>query len=317
MKKYIILSIILFSLGRLQAQQDPHFTQFMFNKLALNPAYAGSHEAPCLSILHRSQWQGIEGAPTSQTLGYHQTAFDNRVGLGLNITHDNIGPTDSWRASMAYAYRLKIDEGRLSIGLQGSLYRYMVNWTDAQVSHLNDNLVAGADQSNIFGNVGAGIYFEQDGFYMGASIPHIIRTDISLLNNTSSTDVNSFEENHVYLMAGTLIPISENLQLKPAILLKYVRNAPIDFDFNLSLVFVERFILGLSYRYGGSTRQGFGESIDVVATVLVNQQLRLGGAFDFTLSELNNYSIGSFEIFAQYCWQQKDVKGYQYKPRFF
>ena len=316
MKKIILFAFLVFGMLQLNAQQDPQYTQFMFNKLAFNPGYAGSSKGACFTALHRSQWLGLEGAPTTQVFSVHTPLSGKRVGLGLAIVHDNIGPTDSWSASLSYAYRIPIESGTLGLGLQGTLRRYEVDFINERLTHPNDNLVQATETSNIISNVGFGLYYEQDNFYFGVSVPHLIRNDISLLtSNFATNNVQSVEEIHAYLMAGIVIPIAEQVKLKPAGLVKYSDKAPVDFDLNFSLLFMDKFLVGATYRFGGSSLQGNGESIDLVAQFIANGNIRIGAAFDFTLSELSNYSNGSFEIMAQYCLGDYSEK--VANPRFF
>ncbi len=314
MRQYIFIFISILMAVQLQAQQDEQYTQFFFNKLALNPAYAGSDEGACLTALYRNQWIGLEGAPTTQAFSFHTGILDGRVGLGLSVVHDNIGPTDSWRANLAYAYRIRLETGTLGIGLQGSLRRYQVDFMAETTTHPGDNLIQSAEPTTTLANIGAGVYYESDKFYVGLSIPHFIKSDISLLPSTfTTTNITSREELHLYGMAGLILPISNDVKFKPAVLYKYVQNAPVDFDINASLLFMDRFLFGLTYRTGGSL-DSTGESLDLVAQYNVTQAFRIGAAYDFTLSELSNYNNGSFEIMAQYCIGRKEQVT---NPRFF
>jgi len=311
---YLLLVVVLCSLSTINAQQDAQFTQFMFNKLTFNPAYAGSTLAPCLSAIHRQQWVGLEGAPVTSAASFNTSLAKDRVGMGLTFIHDQIGPTRDWSARLAYSYKIPLDNGNLSIGLQGNFRQYRVVWNDARLTHTGDNSVTMAESSRILPNAGLGVYYENPDFYVGISMPHILENDLDLLEDVVSTDVLSLESQHLFGMAGVLIDINETVKLKPAVMVKYVNNAPLDIDLNLTAILKEDLWVGLSYRFGGSDVQGFGESVDLFVQYQLTNALRLGAAYDFTLSELQNSSSGTYEFYVSYCLRKT---GRISNPRFF
>lgn len=299
-----------------KGQQDAQFTQFMFNKLTFNPAYSGSNHVPCLSVVHRRQWVGLDGAPVTSAINFNAPLNENRVGMGLTLIHDKIGPTRSTTASMAYAYRIPLKKGTLSLGLQMNLRQYRVTWQNEIALHVGDNLIVEAEKSKILPNAGVGLYYETDNFFIGASAPHIIQGDLSLLRESiSRSDLEAIENQHFYGMVGLLFELNREVKFKPAAMVKYVLNAPIDFDLNGTFIFYDKLWAGLSYRWGGSTVRGFGESVDLLLQFQVTHSLRLGIAYDYTLSELQDYSSGTFEFYAHYCL----FKGQERvaNPRFF
>jgi len=304
----------LFSSIGLQAQQDAQFTQFMFNKLTFNPAYAGSTLAPCLSAIHRQQWVGLEGAPVTSAFSFNTPLAKDRVGMGLSFIHDQIGPTRDWSARMAYSYRIPVDEGTLSIGLQGVLRQYRVVWNDAVLTHRGDNSVMMAENSRLLPNAGIGVYYEQKDFYVGISMPHILENDLDLLEDFVSTDITSLEKQHIFGMVGVLIDVHNDIKLKPAAMIKYVQNAPVDMDLNLTAILKNDLWLGASYRFGGSKVEGFGESIDVYLQYQITNALRIGAAYDFTLSEIRSQTSGTYEFYVTYCLKNT---GRISNPRFF
>ena len=311
---YLFLVLCLSSLGTVKAQQDAQFTQFMFNKLTFNPAYAGSTIAPCLSAIHRQQWVGLEGAPVTSAASFNTSLAKNRVGMGLTFIHDKIGPTRDWSARLAYSYKIPLEDGNISIGLQGNFRQYRVVWNDALLTHTGDNSVTMASSSRILPNAGIGVYYENPNFYLGVSMPHILENDLDLLEDIVSTDVLSLENQHLFGMAGVLIDVVDDIKLKPAIMVKYVNNAPLDVDLNLTAILKNDFWVGLSYRFGGSDVQGFGESIDLFLQYQLTNSLRLGAAYDFTLSEIQNSSSGTYEFYVSYCLRKT---GRISNPRFF
>ena len=313
-KRCLFLLWSISSIATLQAQQDAQFTQFMFNKLTFNPGYAGSTLAPCISAIHRQQWVGLEGAPVTSAANFNTVLAKTRVGMGMTFLHDQIGPTRNWSASLAYSYRVPLQDGTLSIGLQGTFRQYRVVWNDAILTHLGDNSVMMAESSKILPNAGLGLYYEQKDFYVGLSMPHILENDLNLLENFTTTDISSLENQHIFGMAGVLIDLNDDIKFKPALMVKYVKNAPIDADLNLTAILRNDLWIGLSYRFGGSEAQGFGESIDLFLQYQLTNGLRIGAAYDFTLSEIQSYSSGTYEFFVTYCLKKT---GRISNPRFF
>ena len=316
-KHNIFITMIFLMIGSaLSGQQDAQFTQFIFNKLAYNPAYAGSQGGPAFTALHRKQWAGLEGAPSTQSVNFHLPVLDDRVGIGLSILSDKIGPTNSFAIGMSYSYRMELEEGVLSIGIKGSLRKYQVDWDNAITTHLNDALIDSPSNSKFLPNVGVGIYYETPTFYIGLSAPNIYEGDISLLDEfVNNFRITSLEKVHFYAMGSFLFDLTENVKLKPAILFKYVQNAPLDMDINISAILSNKIWVGVSYRLGGSTAQGIGESIDYILQYQFNDSFRAGMAFDFTLSELEKYSSGTYELLGSYYFSKKREKATN--PRYF
>ena len=296
-------------------QQDVQYTQFMLNKIAFNPAYAGNHNAPCFTGIYRTQWVSLEGAPISQNFSFHTPLFKNRVGLGLNLHHDKIGPTRSWYYSMMYAYRIKMNSGHLSFGMQGLIRDYRVDWSGVTAIHSGDALYGMEVESKLIPNFGIGTYFQNNSFYVGLSIPRLLNGDLTFGydGNIQNTDY-SREERHIFLMTGLILPLSSAIKFKPAALLKYTANAPFDVDLHAGLIFYDRLNLGVTYRAGG-IRQSVGESIDFVLQAIFTPQIKLGLAYDYTLSKIRDFQSGSYEIMLEYCLVSKQ-KGTT-NPRFF
>ena len=314
MKKILFLALIFLAPYCVNSQQDAQFSQFMFNKLYYNPGYAGSAGYPAFTAFHRNQWVDLEGAPISQGFSFHTPFRNERVGAGIAINHDKIGPTRSLYLAMSYAYRIPTAQGTFSIGLQGSVRHYRVDESLLVPTHLGDEMITNLNNRKLLPNAGIGVYYETQKFYIGMSLPHIIKGDISLLKETYDTDVKAIENVHAYLMTGLIFNVSPNIRFKPAALIKYVNNAPFDMDINGSFIFLDKLWLGATYRLGGSSRQGFGESIDFVVQYQLTNAFKLGIAYDITLSEIKNYSKGTYEILLQYYIQKRSKFT---NPRFF
>lgn len=312
-KVILVASFICFALSAF-SQQEAQFTQFMYNKLALNPAYAGSNDVACISCLHRSQWMGFEGAPSSQVLNFNSPFFKKRVGMGVSISHDAIGPTETWGAALSYAYRIPVATGNLAVGLQGSLRGYQVNWDETRATHTGDEDIPTGITRRVLPNFGVGVYFNTDKYYLGISSPALLGNDLSYSTLTSNQDF-GVEQMHLYLMMGYVFDLSPNVKLKPAALAKYTRNTPFDLDLNATFIFMDKLWTGLSYRLGGAMDDSLGESIDLLLQYQLTPVLRGGLAYDFTLGKIRNQSSGTFELNLEYCFIPKDDR--LTNPRFF
>jgi len=295
------------------AQQDAQYTQFMFNKLSLNPGYAVSTDYACVSCLHRSQWVGLEGAPTSQSFNVRIPIYERRIGFGLSINHDNIGPTDSWSVSGIYAYRFPMGKADLGIGLQGTIRSYRIDWNDTDAIHTGDGAIPMQDSQKILPNFGAGLYLSSDKFYVGLSVPHLLNGDLSFFDGIASVSDFGEEQMHAFLMAGTVLKVSNNINFKPAMIMKYTKDTPFDMDIHGSFIFYDKIWTGLTYRLGG-LHDSIGESLDLVVQFQLSPAIRLGLAYDFTLSKVRMANTGTYEIMLDYCFGNKQRLT---NPRFF
>ena len=266
------------------AQQHAMYTQYMFNGLALNPAYAGSHGALSITALGRIQWVGIEGAPNTQTFTMHSPVAD-RSSLGLFLIHDNIGVTDQYGLYGSYAFRIPTGEkSSLSMGLQVGFNNYNIDLNQITTQNPDPNFsVNGA--GGLLPNFGAGLFYSSERFYIGASVPHILTNDLI------SDDVNDAEARqfrHYFLTAGYVFDLGPSLKLKPNFLVKAVPGAPVSYDINANLLIKEVLWVGFSYRPE--------DAVSGLIEMLLTPQLRLGYAYDYTTSELQNFSQGSHEL---------------------
>ncbi len=310
----LIIACILLRIS-LQAQQEAHFTQFMFNKLSFNPAYAGSSEYASISALHRSQWVGLEGAPTSQVVNFQTPMKNKRVGLGMTVMHDQIGPSTSWSYQLKYSYGFPIANGRLAIGLQGSLRNYRVKWDKTKAIQQGDAVLSSDPTNRMLPNFGMGIYFQNRKFFVGASLPNILKGDLSFYEGEEYNTDFSQEKQHFYFMGGLILPIGNATMFKPAFLVKYTENAPASVDLNASLIFVEKFWVGATYRMGGDQFTKLGESLDAIVQYQLSQNIRAGVAYDFTLSKMRAYNSGTFEVVLDYYFMKQNQ--ILTNPRFF
>lgn len=317
MKKLIPLIILTFSfVHHTIAQQDAMFTKYMFNSLNINPAYAGSKEYFSIVALYRNQWWGIEGAPQTQIFSLH-SPVNERIGLGLNLAHDKIGVTGRTSGNLSYAYRLPLSKGKLSIGVQASLNSYRANYG---LLNLEDpmNQDQSFSESNVnqwFSNFGTGLFWYSKKSYIGVSVPQLIERDLRKNEITTSSSAKLFR--HLYFTAGTAIPIKGDfLVFKPSVLIKNVGllsnhttiysvgvGAPTEFDIDLSLLFYESLWVGTSFRSSVeafTNKSSSFDSIDFWALFNLKNGIRIGMAYDFTISQLGDYAKGSLEIMLGY-----------------
>ncbi len=314
----VIAMLLLFVTGG-YAQQDPMFTKYMFNSLIFNPGYAGSKDYMSVGILHRTQWAGFEGAPTTQTVTLHTPLKNERVGVGFSLINDEIGPTNSLGANLSYAYRIPVGKngGKFSIGVSGGVENYRADFSQLNLENPDDVFADNPNEWNP--NFGLGLYYYTRNFYAGVSCPHLI--EYELLPNQSNTETAIFARNfrHYYFTMGTAIPVKgDNIIFKPSILVKNVGfdkqfsseeafqdvGAPTEFDIDLSLLFQQTFWIGASFRSGiqafGSNAKTSYDSADVWFSWNMSNGLRLGAAYDYPLNEINTVTAGSFEVMLGY-----------------
>ena len=299
------------------AQQEQQYTQFMYNKLAYNPGYAGSHETACITGIIRNQWMGLEGAPNTQVLSFDMPIMNQRVGIGANLTRNTIGISQKLTLDGVYSYRVRLATGTLGLGVQASVRYFSNNFNDSRlvstVPTALDNAIPTGARSKYVPNFGAGAYFSNERFYAGLSIPRLLGNNIDF-NETGT--ILSEEKMHAYLMAGYTFTISDNVDFKPQALLKFANNAPFDADVNASFIFSKKYIAGLTYRVGGESTSAVGESVDLMVGAQITNHIFFGLSYDVTLSEIKDYSNGSIEGVVRYCIGQSEGEEIV-NPRFF
>ena len=310
--KWFILCVFGFTFfsspGFLIGQQQGQFTQFMYSKLLLNPAYAGAKETMCFTGVYRNQWIGLEGAPKTQRLSMNSPIKGERIGLGLEIYHHSIGISQEWTLTGSYAYRIKMAKGDLSVGLSSAIRYLGVDYSDPRLRATQgitpDNSIPVGNQQKTVPNFGAGIYYQSPKFYLGLSSPRLLRTNLDFQDESDGLNE---EVQHFYLMTGYRIELSRMFALHPQVLFKYVIDVPLDIDMNLSFIIADQFDLGLTYR--------LEESIDFLFAVKANQNWIIGFSYDFGLNELQEYHSGSLEGVLRYSIGKKVRE--VVNPRFF
>lgn len=306
MKKYIAIIVIIITAGVAQAQQELMISQYMFNGLVLNPAYAGTHPYWSTSILHRSQWVAFDKAPRAQTLCADGPILGGKIGLGVNLSNDAIGLTNQFDFGANAATRVSLGAGFLSMGLRVGVSRYSADLTDAVIKDVDDPVYANNIGGSFIPRLGAGLYYYTRTWYAGLSVPSLLAVDEKI--SYTSAGLNSFYRAHMYLNGGFVYEISPEVALKPSMLLKVQGNAPVEADFNVNALFMNKFWFGAGYR----TR----DAIVLMAEWNITNQLRIGYAFDYTLSAISDYSNNSHEVMLGYDFG-KDVDLKARSPRYF
>ena len=310
MKKYIIIILITVTgLQSVSAQQDAQYTQYMYNTIAVNPAYAGSRGVFSIGALHRSQWVGLDGAPVTQTLNFH-TPVSNRVGLGLSIVNDEIGngTNQDTYFDAAFSYTIPTsEEGKLSFGLKAGGHFLNIDFTKLRNYGAETNL---PNIDNKFSpNFGAGVYYHTDKFYTGLSVPNFLQTEHFDNSGTNSSSFLAEERLNIYLITGYVFDLNPNLKFKPAGLLKAVKGAPLQLDVSANFLINEKFSVGAAYRWDAA--------VSLLAGFQISDQFMLGLAYDRETTDLGatRFNDGSFEVFLRYEFLTRYKK--IITPRFF
>lgn len=291
--KIIFLSALSLLLAKTSmAQQDPMFTQYMFNTLAINPAYAGSRNVVSATALMRSQWTGIEGAPKTGTFTIDAPVMDKRFGIGLQLLTDKLGVTQTNAAAVSLAYRIRLERGSLSFGLQGDVSQYRADLTsvDLNSGSMYDPAFANNVRRTLF-NFGTGAYYNSDRFFVGLSAQDLVPNRLSDPNENGDRLAGK-QALHVFLSSGYVFPVSEDLNLKPSFLIKYVHGAPIEGDINGTLWIKDVIGIGAQYR----------TSADVAGLLEIqaSPQIRIGYSYDRSVTKLQGFNSGSHEIMLRY-----------------
>ena len=289
MKKIVVLSLIccLFWANQTTAQQDPQYTQYMYNMNVVNPAYAGLKEGLAVNLLYRNQWTGLDGAPETYTAALH-SPINEKIGLGGSVIRDQLGPITETNAYADFSYKLQVSNNyQLALGVKAGATFHDIGLTSLALQTPGDPFFS-QDVNAVNPNIGTGAFLFSDKFYVGLSVPN-------LLNSTHLDEDNlrfGTETNHYFLTSGYVFEPTNKLKIKPSFLVKSSFTAPVSFDANINALFSERFEVGVSYRLDDS----FSGLVGFQAT----PDLRIGYAYDAVTSEINNVAPSSHEIILSY-----------------
>lgn len=286
MKKYLYI-LILFSAALLfqdgYAQQDPQYTQYMYNMNVVNPAYAGSKESFSLTGLYRTQWSGIDNNPITYTFSAHSPVGE-KVGLGLSAIRDELGPVKETNVYADFSYTLQMSASvKLALGIKGGVTFHDVGLADLELQDPNDPFLS-ENINNTYPNVGAGAFLYGDNFYVGVSVPNLLK---SVHLDANGIKYGS-EVNHFFATAGYVFQISDNFKLKPSVMVKTAFDAPLSYDGNLNILLYDRFELGGSYRND--------DSFSGLVGFQVTENIRIGYAYDHIMSDLKALGPASHEV---------------------
>ena len=307
-KQTIVIIAILWLVAlatTLRAQQETQHSMYFFNPVLLNPAYAGSQEAIQVTGTARDQWTGLKGAPKTQVLSIHSPLKIENIGLGLTVLNDQLGVTKNTGvyADMAYSIKVNKKNNRLDFGLKAGVDFLRQDFSNLRVNDNTDELYTEGFnyRKNLF-NVGAGIYYYGKRHYLGVSTPRLVKNKINV-----NVDQKALQENHYYAFGGIVIQLNPAINMRPSFIVKYVNNAPLSIEGNLSFLFYDKIWIGAMYRHEAAT------GLNIMYNV--SQNLRIGYAYDYQLTSLQKFSQGSHEIMLSYDLRSK-AKGFK-SPRYF
>lgn len=294
MRRKLVLMFSFFVVFLAQAQQDAQYTNYMYNTMNINPAYAGSRGTTSLFGLHRTQWVGLVGAPTTNTFAIHSPLRDSNLGMGLTIMNDVIGPSDESTVSIDFSYTIPTsDRFKLAFGFRATAHLLNIDFTKLNIFNPGDVLAQYNIDNRFSPNFGAGMYWYSDRTYLGLSVPNILETTHfdRWQNSMGATSVAS-ERLHYHLIGGHVFDLNYAIQFKPAFLLKVVEGAPLQLDLSANFLFYEKFALGLAYRWDAA--------MSALAAFQVSQNWMIGFAYDMEVTKLSYYNSGSPEFFLRY-----------------
>ena len=313
--KYYFIGVILVVLNTItvKGQQDAQYTQYMYNTLNINPGYTGTREALSAVAIHRSQWVGLDGAPVTQTIAVHSPIGRGKIGLGFSAINDRIGPTQETSFDFNVSYNIETsDTGKLSFGLKLGGHLLDVNFDEIQfgTSRANDAKFNTNIDNKFSPNIGLGLFYYTDQFYVGASAPNILQTehfDVASLTTKNAASFLASERLNYYFMTGYVLEISDDIKMKPALLGKFIEGAPLQIDASVNFLIYEKFIIGAAYRWSAA--------VSGMAGFQITDKLMLGVGYDWDTSDLNQYNNGSFEMVLRFEMPKKFKR--MLTPRFF
>lgn len=276
------------------AQQNLLYSQYRFNGLLINPAYAGNHNVLSLTGVARKQWIGIDGSPGIFSLSGHMPVANDKVGIGLTVFQEKVAVTSTFQANMAYSYKIVYDDKRLSFGLQGSLANYSQILSQLENTNPDPNFQDNIQRTTF--NVGTGIYFETKHYFVGLSVPQIITNYYEPDNPSSGRQLRQY-----FLNGGYLFSLTHLLKLKASCLFDYDEDFPVQYDLDLNLLYNEKVWTGLGFR----NKDSYYASLQI----MISEKMKIGIAYDYLISDLQKVSRGTMEFAINYRFVKKEKKG--------
>ncbi len=301
-QNYIYILILLVTVS-LQAQQDPNYTQYMYNTMTINPAYVGSSGTLNLVADYRSQWLGFDGAPETMNFGLESPLTD-AVGLGLNITRDVLGPSEELNVDGNFSYNLQLSRVlKIAFGLKAGLRVLNIDFTKGSYQDPNDPLFMNDINNRLLGTIGLGSYLYTDEWYLGLSVPNFF-TQQYYDDVEQAVDA---DELHFYFIGGYVFDISENTRFKPALLMNYVNGTPLRASLSGNFLMYDKLTLGAAYKLDAA--------VSALAGFQISKNLFLGYSYDYSTNRFNAYNDGTHEIILKFSFARQ--RGITFSPRFF
>jgi type IX secretion system PorP/SprF family membrane protein len=301
--KFTFLGFLILCVNSIYSQQEAQYSQYMYNTISVNPAYAGSRDVLSVLALHRSQWVGFDGAPTTSTFSINTPIPETNLGLGISAISDRIGPTEQNTFSGDISYTIRLNEKtNLSFGVKGTASFFSFDQYKVTPFQANDPKWRSVS-TRLSPNFGVGTFLHSDQYYLGVSIPNIMESNFY---NDNDIAINSQRMNY-YLIGGYVFDVSNYIKFKPAVVSKIVTGAPVQLDLSGNAMFMNKFVLGAAYRWDAA--------VSGLAGFQVNDALFIGYSYDFDTTSLSRYNFGSHEVFIRYEFVYKKDK--LVSPRFF
>ena len=293
MKKIVLVFAFLCLSLISYAQQDSQFTQYMYNTINVNPAYAGSRESMNIFALHRTQWVGLDGAPVTNTASINTPINGSNVGLGVSIVNDKIGPSDENNIAVDFSYTIHTsDTYKLSFGLKATANLLNIDFNKLSQYDPNDYLFQTNIDNKFSPNIGVGLYLHSDNTYFGLSAPNLLQTTHFDRYTSKGSSLLAKEKIHYYLIAGHVFDLTGDIKFKPSVLAKMVTGAPLQVDVSGNFMFSDKFVAGIAYRWSAA--------MSAMVGFQATDSWFIGYSYDLETTRLSNYNSGSHEIFLRY-----------------
>lgn len=293
MKTTIKIAVFLLLSVTSYAQQDSQFTQYMYNTININPAYAGSRESMNIFALHRTQWVGLDGAPVTNTASINTPINGSNLGLGVSIVNDKIGPSEENNISVDFSYKIYLSETyELSFGLKATANLLNVDFNKLSQYDPNDYLFQTNIDNKFSPNIGVGLYLHSDNTYFGLSAPNLLETTHFDRYTSKGNSLVAREKINYYLIAGHVFDLTADIKFKPSVLAKMVTGAPLQVDVSGNFMFSDKFVAGIAYRWSAA--------MSAMVGFQATDSWFIGYSYDLETTRLSNYNSGSHEIFLRY-----------------
>lgn len=302
----VFIVIAISTLPHAYAQQNPLYTQYMFNGLVINPAYTGSHESMTMTAAARSQWTGLNGAPQTQVASIHSPLKFSRSAAGAVLVHDEVSVMHQYMAYGTYAYRIPVSKNaKLAIGAQAGISYYQANLSELNIITQTGqpDPTFGQNNNRVLPNLGIGAYFYSRKSYVGISLPTLINNRW----NNEDAYTQARQKRHYFLSAGHVITLSRNLKFKPNVLLKWEEGGPFQYDLNANMLIQEMVWIGVSYR--------MKDSVDGLLQMNISNQISLGYSYGYPISNVSTIQTGTHEVVLNFHLNRK--KNVVFSPRYF